>query len=139
MTKEASGGPLVLSYPDMLNVFARLKQGDADWKDVAVAGAVAALHPLLQSIVLGPAVAGPLLAGLMKTLGDFGGFTDNDAENVSRLIKSGKENDVDEMSIEMERDQWLGLKGKLDGSDEGVDVGFGMGGDTGYRIDVKYK
>ena len=74
---------------------------------------------------------------LGKVLSGYGGLTEDDAENVRRIIKAGRDEGVDEMEIEMSREQWMGLKGKVDQVD--ADVGFGTGGKTGYRVEVKYK
>lgn len=124
---KPSNDPVVIHYTNLLK---KLGQGGS-WTDNLLAGAVAGLKAGLNP--LGAA------ADIAKALGNFGGLSDDDAENVHRIIKSGKQNNVDKMSIEMERDQWLGLKGKLDAGEADAEVAFGTGGSTGYRIDVKYK
>jgi hypothetical protein len=80
-----------------------------------------------------------LLMKLTQSLNKFGGLTRDDSENVERVIRAGREQSVDKMSIELDRDQWAGLKGKLDAGPADAEIAFGTGGSTGYRIDVKYK
>lgn len=74
-----------------------------------------------------------------SALAKYGGLTSDDVENVNRIIRAGKAQDVKEMDIELSRDQWLGLKARGNAYGADVDVGFGTGGKTDYKIHVKYK
>lgn len=115
---------LVLSYIDMLD-------GNWDFPGGKVAKIIFDASGLGFHLKMGKAVG--------EALGKMGGLTEDDTENVRRIVEAGRKEGVKEMDIEMDREQWVGLKAKGNIDRVGAEVGFGTGGSTGYRVRVKYK
>lgn len=65
-----------------------------------------------------------------------GSLSQDDAENIKKILEEGRNQKVDEMEIEMSRDTATGLS--VNGI-EGVDITFGSKGKTKYVMKVKYK
>jgi len=68
-----------------------------------------------------------------------GKVTTNDVDNIRQIIQAGKVNNVDEMRILVNRDQFLGLKGGFQHPAATVTLEGGASGSTHYEIVVKYK
>lgn len=65
-----------------------------------------------------------------------GSLSQDDAENIKKILEEGRNQKVDEMEIEMSRDVAMGLS--INGI-EGTDVTFGSKGKAKYVMKVKYK
>lgn len=65
-----------------------------------------------------------------------GSLSQDDAENIRKILEEGRNQKVDEMEIEMSRDIANGFS--INGI-EGVDITFGTKGKTNYVMKVKYK
>ena len=65
--------------------------------------------------------------------------TDDDAQNIAAIIRAGKENNVEEFEIELNKEivQGLDLKG-LETS-QNVNVTLGQKGKSSYKLKIKYK
>lgn len=68
-----------------------------------------------------------------------GSLKGDDAENIETIIRAGKDNDVDEMEIELDREVVQGLDVKAFESVEGVNITLGQKGKSCYKLKVKYK
>ena len=65
-----------------------------------------------------------------------GSLSQDDAENIRKILEEGRNQKVDEMEIEMSRDTATGLD--INGI-EGADITLGSKGKTKYVMKVKYK
>ncbi len=65
-----------------------------------------------------------------------GNLSQDDAENIKKILEEGRNQKVDAMEIEMSRDTATGLS--INGI-EGADITFGSKGKTKYVMRVKYK
>ena len=65
-----------------------------------------------------------------------GSLSQDDAENIRKILEEGRNQKVDEMEIEMSRDTATGLN--INGI-EGAEITFGSKGKTKYVMKVKYK
>lgn len=65
-----------------------------------------------------------------------GSLSQDDAENIKKILEEGRNQKVDEMEIEMSRDIATGLS--INGI-EGADITFGSKGKTKYVMKIKYK
>ena len=65
-----------------------------------------------------------------------GNLSQDDAENIRKIIEEGRNQKVDEMEIEMSRNVAMGFTVN---SVEGADITVGSKGQTKYVMKVKYK
>lgn len=65
-----------------------------------------------------------------------GSLSQNDTENIRKILEEGRNQKVDELEIEMTREVALGLS---IGGIEGAEITFGSKGKTKYVMKVKYK
>ncbi|MBW4580466.1 MAG: hypothetical protein KME42_12955 [Tildeniella nuda ZEHNDER 1965/U140] len=65
-----------------------------------------------------------------------GNLTQDDAENIRKIIEEGRNQKVDEMEIEMSRNVTTGFS--IDGI-KGAEITLGSKGETKYVMKVKYK
>lgn len=73
---------------------------------------------------------------LVDRLSSPGSLSQDDAENIKKILEEGRNQKVDEMEIEMSRETATGLS--INGI-EGADITFGSKGKTKYVMRVKYK
>ena len=105
---------------------------------LSVAGNMHAVTPGLS--VLG-VVAGTVgaIAEFLSSASQNVSVTDDDAQNIAAIIRAGKENNVEEFEIELNKEivQGLDLKG-LETS-QNVNVTLGQKGKSSYKLKIKYK
>ncbi|MBD2060513.1 hypothetical protein H6F88_31725 [Oculatella sp. FACHB-28] len=94
---------------------------------------------LLGSPITSPeilAAAGKTISNLLDKLFSPGGSAKRDSEVINEIIKEGRNQGVEEMEFEFDRDVSLGLN--LKGFND-VDLTIGSKGKTRYSLKVKYK
>lgn len=77
-----------------------------------------------------------LFNNLVEQINSLGNLSQDDSENIRKIIEEGRKQKVSEMEIEMSRDVATGFNMK---GLEGVDVTIGGKGNTKYVMKVKYK
>ncbi|MEH2107254.1 hypothetical protein [Nostoc sp.] len=77
-----------------------------------------------------------LFANLVDQINSPGNLSQDDSENIRKIIEEGRKQKVSEMEIKMSRDVATGVSIK---GLEGVDVTIGGKGNTKYVMKVKYK
>ncbi|MBD2562074.1 hypothetical protein [Nostoc foliaceum] len=77
-----------------------------------------------------------LFNNLVDKINSPGNLSQDDSENIIKIIEEGRKQKVSEMEIEMSRDVATGVS--INGL-EGVDVTIGCKGNTKYVMKVKYK
>lgn len=73
---------------------------------------------------------------IINNINSPGNLSQDDSENIRKIIEEGRKQKVSEMEIEMSRDVATGVS--INGL-EGVDVTIGSKGNTKYMMKVKYK
>ncbi|WP_026736636.1 hypothetical protein [Fischerella sp. PCC 9605] len=76
---------------------------------------------------------------MLKQFFQPGSLGKDDAKNIETIIKAGKDNGVDEMEIELDREVMQGLDINAFQEVEGINVTLGQKGKSRYRLKVKYK
>lgn len=77
-----------------------------------------------------------LFNNLVDKINSPGNVSQDDSENIRKIIEEGRKQKVSEMEIEMSRDVAIGVS--INGL-EGVEVTIGSKGNTKYVMKVKYK
>lgn len=106
--------------------------------DVALPGRLRGLTS--ASTQLGPR-AWRSITDIVASMRDVGGFGVDDRENIKQIIEMGRTQDVEEMEIEMTREQAQGINatGGIVGLSQGTDITIGSKGKTTYVMKVKYR
>ncbi|UBF27769.1 hypothetical protein K9N68_07600 [Kovacikia minuta CCNUW1] len=73
---------------------------------------------------------------VVDRLNSSGSLSQDDAENIRKILEEGRNQKVDEMEMEVSRDVATGLS--IDGV-KGAEITFGNKGETKYFVKVKYK
>ncbi|MBD2595351.1 hypothetical protein H6G74_13570 [Nostoc spongiaeforme FACHB-130] len=82
----------------------------------------------------------PAFFPILEIFSKPGNLENDDAKNIETIIKAGKDNNVDEMEIELDRQVVQGLDIKcIEQNIEGINITLGQKGKTNYKLKVKYK
>ena len=86
-------------------------------------------------------VANDIVAPLLKSMIDKGQFGEDDQKNISEIIKAGKEQGVEELNIDCDKNLGIDFDAPIPigGVPEGVKITFKAGSQSKTRINVKYK
>lgn len=82
----------------------------------------------------------PAFFPILKIFSKPGNLENDDAKNIETIIQAGKENNVDEMEIELDRQVVQGLDIKvIEQNINGINITLGQKGTSNYKLKVKYK
>ncbi len=84
-------------------------------------------------------IATMVIAGITRIFSLPVSLTSDDAQNMATIIRAGKENNVEELEMELDKEIVQGIDLKALETSQNVNITLGQKGKSSYKLKIKYK